>query len=501
MEKISKKILKKHELGIEAARKYWVTNEPTGMLDHEFNKLEEAARADGLELRDYVCQELDGARVPNAPYLSEVKKVQVSGDMFNAVQDFYVSYVQEFNEEPLFLLKYDGSSLVGYYDTQTGECIKVVTSGGFNRTSEGIDRTYKFKRYFPNIPIGSGICAIQCECLVALEHGLGETSRQKANGLVNSKYLGNEVDSLCNLRAFRYFQEPGSPMYDFKSTMESMPECKNIAGDIKFSAAWIMTYQDIMMLGPEIVNKDIWKTPTGTFMVDGIVAYSNKGECIQALKYKDAGRGETTEVLDIKWNDQGKKGKDSWSANAIINPIKVRGSSITKPSVGSISKMVSKGISKGARVTVILANSTIPMIDEVPQAGDGSYNWPVCNCGYQMSDKDIYGALLKCGNPECSSRLERMKNYLDTCNSYNDVDFNKLLVIDRFDWNKKVSDRSALYTDVLNAVTLGQSKTDLENVLVKYLSSELQKKTLSLVVGPAWNALRYKLIGGKICEA
>lgn len=489
---ISKEILEKHALGIEAARKYWVTNEPTNMLDRDFNILEEAARADGLELRDYVLQEVAGTRYPNAPYLSEVKKTQVTGDMYQAIQEFYVWYVQTYNEEPLFLLKYDGSSLVGYYDSQTGECIRVVTAGGSNRTSDGIDWTFKFKRYFPNTK-GSGICAIQAECLVALEHGYGETSRQKGNGLVNSKYLEQEVDALCNIRAFRYFQEPGSQLLDFYSVMNGMAQIKNMAGDIKFAAAWVMTYQEIMMLGPDIVNKDIWSTPTGTFLVDGIVAYSKSGICIQALKYKDAGRGETTEVLGIKWNDQSKKGKDSWSANAIINPVTVRGSVINKPSVGSISKMVKNGVSKGARVTVILANSTIPMIDQVPQPGNLDFEWPTCECGYKMSDKDIYGALLKCSNPDCSGRLRRMTEYLNTCSSMADVDLNKLLVIDRFDWKKKVKDMPQFLTDIVNVIMTGQSKNDLENLLLKYITTDLQKKNLALVIGPAWTALKNKI--------
>lgn len=490
---ISKEILEKHALGIEAARKYWVTNEPTNMLDRDFNVLEEAARADGLELRDYVLQEVAGTRYPNAPYLSEVKKTQVTGDMYQAILDYYNWYIQTYQEEPLFLLKYDGSSLVGYYDTQTGECIRVVTAGGSNRTSDGIDWTYKFKRYFPNTK-GTGICAIQGECLVALEHGFGETSRQKGNGLVNSKYLEQEVDALCNIRGFRYFQEQGSAPLDFYTVMNNMPIVKNMAGDIKFAGAWVMTYQEIMNLGPDIVNKDIWTTPTGTFLVDGIVAYSQYGECMQALKYKDAGRGETTEVLGIKWNDQSKKGKDSWSANAIINPVTVRGSIINKPSVGSISKMVKNGVSKGARVTVILANSTIPMIDQVPQEGNRDFEWPTCDCGYKMSEKDIYGALLKCSNPNCSKRLEKMNEYLGTCNSMADVDLNKLLIIDRFDWKKKVQDIPLLLNDIANIIISGQDKTALEVLLKSYMTTDLQKKNLALVVGPAWEALRNKII-------
>ena len=180
-------------------------------------------------------------------------------------------------------------------------------------------------------------------------------------------------------------------------------------------------------------------------------------------------------------------------ANAIINPVTVRGSVINKPSVGSISKMVKNGVSKGARVTVILANSTIPMIDQVPQPGNLDFEWPTCECGYKMSDKDIYGALLKCSNPDCSGRLRRMTEYLNTCSSMADVDLNKLLVIDRFDWKKKVKDMPQFLTDIVNVIMTGQNKSDLENLLLKYITTDLQKKNLALVIGPAWTALKNKI--------
>ena len=63
---ISEEILIKHSKGLEAARNYWVLNLPTGLSDREFDVLEEQARLDGLELRDYVCSEIQGLRSENA---------------------------------------------------------------------------------------------------------------------------------------------------------------------------------------------------------------------------------------------------------------------------------------------------------------------------------------------------------------------------------------------------------------------------------------------------
>lgn len=513
MIEISEELFKKHEVGIMAARNYYVLNQPTGLSDSYYNSLEELARLDGIELRDFVCQEIQGKRSQNASYIGKVEKSQVTGDMSSAVK----YYVSNHPEIKYLIPKYDGSSLAAYYDISTGKCMRVVTIGGSNLGSEGIDQTEKFAKYFPDLP-GTGICALQSECLVSLEHGFGDKSRQKANGLVNALYepmdyqtfLSNssevrskkdyekyikkfrlnldivkkEVDDYIGIRCFRYFIAPGYPSLSYKEVINNLPRVYNSSGDCKFSGGYILEPGDIS----EIHNKDIWETPTGTFLVDGIVGYTDSGECVRALKYKDAGRGESTEVLKIQWNNQISKGKDSWSANAIVNPIKVRGSEIKKPSVGSVKKMVERGLSKGAKVTVILANSTIPQVSEVLEAGNLDYEWPVCSCGYRMSEKDIYGTLLKCGNLDCSERFNRMVNYLKTCKSWNDIDFNKLTVIDRFDWSKK-SDLTKLVSDIRYIISNNLGINELYKYMSGYMSTDLQKRNLTLIITPLYKAL------------
>ena len=62
MIKIDPEILEKHAIAIEAARKYYVLGERTGFSDGYYDHLERKAREDGLELRDYVCQEIHGLR-------------------------------------------------------------------------------------------------------------------------------------------------------------------------------------------------------------------------------------------------------------------------------------------------------------------------------------------------------------------------------------------------------------------------------------------------------
>ena len=490
---------------VTAARNYYVLNLPTGMLDREYDQLEAEARQEGFEVRDFVYKEIQGTRVQNADYLTKVKKSQVGGSMREAVEEFSNEFFNKNGYYPYWIPKYDGSSLIGYYNSR-GDCFRVVTVGGNNLTSEGIDQTSKFKKYFPTLK-NSGVKALQCECLVKLEHGFSEKSRQKANGLVNSKFLESEISLYCNLRCFRYFLENGYS-YDYLSFISNLPTATNMTGDIKFSGGLVVTTQQLLSFNG--IENDIWETPTGTFLVDGIVAYTKEGECIQALKYKDAGRGEVTKVSDIQWNDNSKKGKDSWSANAIIDPIEVRGSRITKPSVGSVSKMVETKLSPGALVTVILANSTIPQVKDVLQEGNGNFNWPTCSCGYKMSEKDIFGSLLKCGNPRCTNRYNNMLAYLKTINDWEDIDLNKLLVLDRFDWSKydqkailgnlKVAfdnNDFGLFTESLKIKKVKKEvpvdKKDPSKGMTKIyvdILSDLQLKNLQLVIEPAWAALK-----------
>lgn len=504
---ISEDLLKKHSVGIEAAMNYYVYNRPTGILDSYYDQLEREARKDGIELRDYVTQFIQGDRTLNASYIHKVEKKQVKGNMYEAVK----SYQKEVQTISYWIPKYDGSSVAAYYDVNTGKCIRVVTIGGTNLGSEGIDQTEKFSKYFPDLP-GTGIMALQCECLVPLEKGLGDKSRQKANGLVicsfkplsreefsgtdtgykkyldkfyeNSLMYKDEIDELITFRCFRYYKDSNYPITDYKETLESLPVIYNKNGEIKFCGGYVSELKDL----GDFINTDIWKTPTGTFLVDGIVGYSKSGECIKALKYADAGRGELSEVLGIKWNDQSSKGKDSWSANALINPILIRGVEIRKPSIGSLKRMLEKGLSKGSKVTVILANSTIPQVSEVLTPGNLDYEWPTCKCGYKMGPNDIYGMLLKCGNPECSERYNRMKSYLSGCNNIREVNLNILLVIDRFDWYKK-TDVESVYKGLEDMFTKGVSKEDFTNFLSGYMSTENQKRNLVLVSGPAYRAL------------
>ena len=512
---VSDELLEKHKTGISAALNYYVYGLPTGLSDEYYDKLERLAMEDGLSLRDYACQFIQGQRSQNADYITKVEKLQVTGNMLEAM----VSYQKEHPEIDHWLPKMDGNSLGIYFDPSTGKCQRVVTIGGSNLGSTGIDQSEKLVKYIPDLP-GTGIIALQAECLVPLEKGYGEASRQKANGLINSSYrplertefkggtgsdkeyskyldsfyenflkVKEEIDDLLTIRVFRYYIDPTHPNAQeiikagHKCVLDSLPVVRNSKGDIKFCGAYSFSLDD----AGDFVNHDIWKTDTGTFLVDGVVGYTGEGICVRALKYKDSGRGEASTVLGILWNDQTKKGKDSFSGNALITPVKVRGVEIKKPTIGSVKKMVESGLSVGAKVTVILANSTIPAISKVLQPGGGDYSWPVCGCGHQLGPGDIFGSLLKCGNPMCTERESRMRKYLQGCGGR--IDLNSFLVIDRFDWGKK-ADLGKLLPELITITREDQGLPRFKECLGYYLTTDLQRRNLELVSYPAYKTLQ-----------
>ena len=122
---ISDDLLKKHAIGIQAAMNYYVNSCPTGIEDSYYDQLEKSARLDGIELRDYVTQFIQGKRSQNADYITKVEKSQVSGNMLEAMK----SFSSDHPEIEYWIPKYDGSSLAAYYDVNSGRCTRVVILG------------------------------------------------------------------------------------------------------------------------------------------------------------------------------------------------------------------------------------------------------------------------------------------------------------------------------------------------------------------------------------
>jgi len=483
---------------IDCAKRYWIDSLPTGISDGDFDELErKAIIEDKFYVRDYVLETyLKGTRTQNK-YIEKITKFKVVGKsmlqgMIDSAKELSIPA-----EELYCDLKYDGSSIAIYLNPEKGTVERIVTVGNLNLDGYGIDQTWKLINHVPKkFPLG--IAAIQCEALIDLTRYSGdvERARQKANGLINSKYCDSDVNNLLTLRAYRYYLAKTQDGYTlstrgYRGVIESLPTVKSPCdGHILFSPAQVWTLADLIAKGGDFTETDRVVTNTGTFLCDGWVLYNKAGICQRALKFSGAGSGTEaikTTVKSILWNDQSPKGKDSWSANVIIDPVTIKGCTITKPSAGSVSKLIKGNCTPGASVGIILANSTIPMVGEIFSPGDGNYSWPTCGCGYKLGPGDIYGSLLKCGNPECTERLSRMRQYLSGISNFEDIDLNKLLVLDRFKWeNVNVS------LDKLLGIVKADKIDDYHAYLESFLTTDLQKRNLNLVYKTSFKALKEK---------
>lgn len=489
---ITEELLNKWSVLISACKAYYVDSIPTGMSDSEYDRLESLAANEGFFVRDYVFQTyLKGAKTKNS-WIERIKKEKVDS-MFSSMERLE----QDTETKYYYDLKYDGSSLAIYIDPSTGVPKRVVTVGNLNLDDYGVDQTWKLLNFLPK-RFPKGIVAIQAEALVDITRLVDsdpERARQKANGLINSKYCDAEINQLLTLRAFRYYTDSSNDgniikSMDYRDVLNSFETVYSmIDGHVLFSPAQVWTLDELRQMPRDYTETDRTITDTGVFLNDGWVVYDNHGVCQKALKYSGAG-SETelikTKVLSIQWNSQVSKGKDSWSANIIIDPVVIKGCTVKKPSAGSVGKVVKKNITPGAEVSIILANSTIPMVGEVFSPGNGDYQWPTCSCGYSMSSSDVYGSLLKCGNRMCTERLNRMRDYLSTLkNVFTDLDLNKFLVIDRFKWEDTGIDLVQLLNYIPN-----MEKENYYNYLFSYMKTDLQKKNLNLVWEASFNTLR-----------
>lgn len=498
---VDESVIQKWSFLIDAAKRYWIDSLPTGMSDDAFDNYEYlAAKEDGFFVRDYVYEKyLKGTKTKNK-YIEKITKFKVNGGstMTMAIRES----AQELGVDLKNLycnLKYDGSSIAIYLDPKTGIPQRIVTVGNLNLDNYGVDQTWKLMRFLPpRFPLG--ITAIQCEALIDIERLNDidpDRARQKANGLINSKNCEAEVASLLTLRAYRYYTDDswaGNMLKeeDYKIVLYSFQVKRSRTdGHILFAPALVWTAEELIAKGDSYLESTQFVTNTGTFLADGIVLYNKTGQCQRALKFAGAGSGTEaikTKVQSIQWNDQSPKGKDSWSANVIVDPVTLRGCIVKKPSAGSVAKLIKNNITPGAEVGIILANSTIPMVGDVFSGGNGDFQWPTCSCGYKLGEKDIYGSLIKCGNPLCTERLGRMKSYLESIQTLGELDLNQLLVIDRFRWeNTDISVQK-----LLEYVSANDEK-DYFEYLDSYLKTKLQKRNLELVWKASFIALKEKL--------
>jgi hypothetical protein len=317
--------------------------------------------------------------------------------------------------------------------------------------------------------------------------------RQLCNGIVNSKnkYSENDIDNMICIRGFRYFSDNQK---DFYRTLRSLPGTLNPSGSLyNFAPGHVMTIRELLSRGKDVVDREFISTPTGDFLIDGYVFYTKEGNLIKALKFKNAGGQEGVEVERIQWNDLSES-KDGFSSNVILKDgVDIRGSIIKKPSSNGVNNLIKNNITPGAIVSVTLRGSTIPCVDKVFKPGNGDFNWPTCKCGTKLGPNDVFGNNLKCPNLMCSSRIDRMKNYVNQGRfSFDDVkSYNGLFIIDRIKLEDKIQNPQVFSGEFKGIILKDEGVDKLRELFYNNVPlTNLQKRNFELVIRPAYKVLK-----------
>lgn len=329
----------------------------------------------------------------------------------------YADYFREKeNEGAMWFYKYDGCSLILYYNPETGMLQDIVT-----RSNEvtGKNRFRNFVRLVP-ASVPRGIRAILCEVMVPQRFGFGFTSRNKANGLTNSKYKIAEINEMCTVVGCNIIQAPVTEkvsdnewvyreLYDFSKfknkyeVMKTIPN-KSIDGRISF---YITQPVDVRSLTKFIGIEKVTAgsvTENFTMGVDGIVLYMDdyaeayKAYCLESV---------TTTVRAIAWTPSD---KEQLIPNIVIDPTEIEGTIIQNIATNGVSNLIARKIDKGTQIKVGKVGMVSPQVIKV-LGNEQDPKLPMCSCGHQFTKDDILIQGLYCPNQDCHSKYENRESW------------------------------------------------------------------------------------------
>lgn len=393
------------------------------------------------------------------------------------------------------LPKYDGSSGVIYYTNG-----KLSHIASMSDKEVGIIQTDKFKEFVPQ-EVPENISYLRFEELVDVRKY--ENARGKANGLMNSKYLQDEVDELCTLVVFQgvdinaniipweelesynlpiLLRPDGRPYFMLSPRVEDIELCSRIENGIDVERGIAHYYK----LGVHDSTIDF------KFCIDGIV-YTEDDSYGPNWCYKyDYLTSKEAYVEDISWRETDREG---YTSVLVIDPIQIDGKWMYGPSTNGVPKLIEFGCGPGSRVEVAFSKTTIPKVVGVIETAPITY--PICPCGNQLSEDDLMGALIRCQKPECSHKLELREQWMED-NLANKGEYASLtdkeyilmwlewfvftfLNIARFNYeNNRWYDFDTFSVDLLNSIKNEDDKRFIEIIESNYHMSALMKQDLKI---------------------
>lgn len=348
------------------------------------------------------------------PFGKEYMKVDMTPAQFVYYGEYKDYFAEKVKLGAKWFYKYDGCSLILYYDPATGILDDIVT-----RSNEEVGKN-RFKNFVRLVPkqIPKGIRAILCEVMVPLKFGFDFTSRNKANGLTSSKYKVAEINEMCvvvgcDIVIGDVAKEIAEntwhldKAYNFTTYSEryelfkSIPN-KSVDGRITFYTANPVDVSKMTGYKIREVVSDGNVSETLDFRVDGIVLYMNDYTEAYKAYYVDSAEAP---VEDISWPISE---KEQWIPNIEIEPTVLEGTPITNIATNGVATLLDKNIAKGTIIQVAKVGMASPQVIKVisnPRKPD----LPVCQCGHQFTEDDILIQGLFCPNEDCCMKLENRR--------------------------------------------------------------------------------------------
>lgn len=331
-------------------------------LDPNFNIL------DAIGLHQGSSHSLPFQNIPELP-----RRVWVS-------RDELIRFITTSKLTPL--LKYDGSSVIAFY--KNGK-LRGICSG-----NTGSSQLRKLKNFFPET-VNPEITEIYCEATIPLIHGFAEGSRQKANGMIISKYRQAEVDSFVKIMAYGVkIREAIRHLYwDFLHSLTESDKFEVAKPANLLSDDWVDNYYN-------------------GHLIDGFVLYDELGRGY-IHKFQSLTE-QTTEVIGVRLRHTD---KNTISTVLQITPLKMEGITIRNITTNGCRILYQRGLGVGAEIKVMRLNSVIPAVKEVVTPSDVHYyECPACKS--ELTESNILGSVFKCPNPECPDRVSLFNWKVDT---------------------------------------------------------------------------------------
>lgn len=372
------------------------------MEDKEFDQLREQYESEVGQSVKVLVEWEPGIEVENEPE-EPLYKTKHEGDLMLAVQQ----YIEEnkINANEVYCnLKYDGGGIKCIY-SETGTLKKIVSQPD---EEFGLDRTEQFWNLVPHrLDPSLGIKYLRGEVLCDPDV-YGQLARNKANGMLNSVKSQDEIQDEAFIRVYKVgFHDNNWTLDRQIHALDELPMLMMIRNRMSASGDKIKRLDTIFLRATQFPVGSIDMTEPivqlkgeEKWQADGIVLYTPDGP--RGFKFYYTELVETT-VEAVEWN---RKSNGSYACKLKIDPISLNDKDYNYVSTNGVSRMLELKVGKGAKVKIGLSGLTIPQVIEVVEPSE-DYQWPTCDCGYQFSEKDIFGLTLKCGNTlPCSDRVK-----------------------------------------------------------------------------------------------